>query len=677
MAAEPNAQSGGEALLDEVLGLYLAAADSGIAPEREELLACHPELRAELEAFFVSQDRVVRLTAPLRLLGGLASHETGGTTTTPPAHRVADSPAAPVSLGPFSNYELLEEIGQGGMSIVFKARQTSLNRFVALKMVRADRLASAADVQRFRNEAETVAGLDHPHIVPIHEVGEQDGKFYFSMKLMEGGSLAKAVARGQWPVASKEANRQAAELMATIARAVHHAHERGILHRDLKPSNVLLDAEGRPHVADFGLAKRTTTDSTLTESGAVVGTPSYMAPEQAAGQRDAVGRATDVYGLGTVLYALLTGGPPFRCESVLETLAEVKEGRPEPPTRQNPQVHRDLETICLKCLAKEPPRRYASAAELADDLDRWLAGEPIVARPESWPRWAWRGVRRRPKLLAAAAVLLLPLLTLLVAYVLRGPTAEEREARQQREALAEIQRELAAGRSVQLLGETGQPRWFRWQTTEGTKQTLQATDGAFAIQSWEYGLLELLPNLVTDSYRFSAEVRHDYAHGIWGQAGIYFGYSSFPTERGLEHRYAKLEFNDIEKEAEKLPGGGRQGNQVLVKLQLHWEPSMVCSSAHAGLWGFFSTVGNGKPGPWRRVAVEVTPSKVSAFWEGERIGELTREEFLNCAQWLDHSPNVPLPQFTQREALGLYVYSGAASYRNAVIEPLPQPEPTP
>ena len=172
MAAEPNAQSGGEALLDEVLGLYLAAADSGIAPEREELLARHPELRAELEAFFASQDRVVRLTAPLRLLGGLASHETGGTTTTPPAHRVADSPAAPVSLGPFSNYELLEEIGQGGMSIVFKARQSRLNRFVALKMVRADRLTSAADVQRFRNEAETVAGLDHPHIVPTYEVGE-------------------------------------------------------------------------------------------------------------------------------------------------------------------------------------------------------------------------------------------------------------------------------------------------------------------------------------------------------------------------------------------------------------------------------------------------------------------------------------------------------------------------
>src|SRR5262249_3482599 len=184
MAVEQNAQSAREKLLDEVLGLYLAAADSGLAPAREELLAGHPELRAELETFFASQDQVVRLTEPLRLLGRLTSNETAGTTTTPHSGRVPDVPAAPVRLGPFCDYELLEEIGQGGMSIVFKARQASLNRFVALKMVRGDRLASEADLQRFRNEAETVAGLDHPHIVPIHEVGEQGAQFYFSMKLM-------------------------------------------------------------------------------------------------------------------------------------------------------------------------------------------------------------------------------------------------------------------------------------------------------------------------------------------------------------------------------------------------------------------------------------------------------------------------------------------------------------
>jgi serine/threonine-protein kinase len=273
----------------------------------------------------------------------------------------------------FGDYELVEEIGRGGMGVIYKARQKSLNRLVALKMIRSISPGDAVEVQRLRQEAELIAQLDHPHIVPIHEVGIVQEQLYFTMKLTEGGSLA----------AFREDVRAAAQLLVPVARAVHHAHQRGVLHRDLKPSNIVLDEHGQPLVTDFGLAKRLASDSDLTQTGQLVGTPSYMAPEQAEGKRGTVTTATDVYGLGAILYALLTGKPPFRGETVLETLEQVKGQEPESPRRHNPRVDRDLETVCLKCLDKEPERRYGSAAALADDLQRYLDGEPVAACPPS------------------------------------------------------------------------------------------------------------------------------------------------------------------------------------------------------------------------------------------------------------------------------------------------------
>jgi hypothetical protein len=274
------------------------------------------------------------------------------------------------------------------MGVVWKARQRRPDRLVALKMFRGSDLASPTDVQRFRNEAEVIAQLDHPHILPVYEVGEHDGVHYFSMKLVEGGSLADHLD------SFRADPRAAARLLATVARAVHYAHQRGVLHRDLKPSNILLDAQGQPHVSDFGLAKRVEIDSSLTQSGSLLGTPSYMAPEQTSGRKGAVTTATDVYGLGAVLYALLSGQPPFRGETVLETLEQVREREPEPPCRINPKVDRELETISLKCLAKEPGRRYGSAEALAEDLESWLAGKPIQARAvgrlERLSRWCRR-----------------------------------------------------------------------------------------------------------------------------------------------------------------------------------------------------------------------------------------------------------------------------------------------
>jgi WD40 repeat protein/tRNA A-37 threonylcarbamoyl transferase component Bud32 len=317
-----------------------------------------------------------------------------------PGRKLAGAPAPPSRVS-IPGYEILGELGRGGMGVVYKARQRGLNRIVALKMILAASHASAKELTRFRHEGEVVAQLHHPNIVQIFEVGETEGRPFFSLEFVPGGSMSAKLDGTPWPV------RQAAQLLAKLARAIHAAHQLGIVHRDLKPANVLIDNDGTPKITDFGLAKKIDDSAGPTQSGAILGTPSYMAPEQAAGKTHQVGPVADVYALGSMLYELLTGRPPFRAETPVETLMQVVGEEPLPPHRLQPKVPRDIETICLKCLQKKPEQRYKSAEELAEDLDRFLAGSPIKARPQGIVERVLKAARRHPAVPAVSAVALL------------------------------------------------------------------------------------------------------------------------------------------------------------------------------------------------------------------------------------------------------------------------------
>ena len=357
----------------ELLDSYLARLQAGQKPDRQALLGEHPELASALDCL-----EALEVLAPPMGESDIVLEPNDGS--------VSDLPRD------FGPYELIREIGRGGMGVVYEARQKGLDRSVAVKMILASHLASPELVRRFQAEAKAAARLRHSHIVHIHEVGQFHGQDFFAMEYIAGRNLSEYMAAG--PIDTSEAIR----LVATVARAVDHLHQQGIVHRDLKPSNILLDSDGQPYVTDFGLAKVFVAGSEMTSTGTIVGTPSYMAPEQASGRRATVGPMTDVYSLGAILYELLTGMPPFRAETPLDTLMEILSGDPEMPRKINPHIPRGLELVCLKCLAKEPQDRYSTAAELADDLDRFASGEPLRVRPPTLLQRFWGWTRRQPAL---------------------------------------------------------------------------------------------------------------------------------------------------------------------------------------------------------------------------------------------------------------------------------------
>jgi tetratricopeptide (TPR) repeat protein/predicted Ser/Thr protein kinase len=382
--SEPSETSRCDLLAFDALAHYYdEGADTN--DRRAGLLAKYPEIADQLIAYFVNQDRLRGLSESFRAAQGAINDDP----TEPIGADIAGVRSTSASL---DEYELIEEICTGGMGIVYRARRRGLDRTVALKVLRPDR-TTASDRMRFQNEIQAVAYLDHPNIVPIYDVGPD----FFAMKLIPGGSLAESLPRYM------SAPRTAAQMMVKIARAVHHAHERGILHRDLKPSNVLLDGAGEPYVGDFGLAKRLGINLDLTQSGQVLGTLNYMAPEQAIGRAKDVTTRTDIWGLGTILYGMLTGRPPFAAISATVLLVQLQQTEPDRPSSHNRRLGRDLEAICLKCLEKDPENRYASALAVAEDLERWLTGRTTVARPIGRMRRAGRWCRRNPVMAALVA----------------------------------------------------------------------------------------------------------------------------------------------------------------------------------------------------------------------------------------------------------------------------------
>jgi tRNA A-37 threonylcarbamoyl transferase component Bud32 len=567
---------------------------------------------------------------------------------------------------------LLEEIERGGMGLVFKARDTRLNRVVALKMILAGPAARREEVIRFQREARAAGQLDHPNILPVYDVNEHDGQHYFTMPFVSGGSLAGHLPRlGADPC-------KVAGLVEKVARAVHHAHQQGILHRDLKPANILLDAADEPFVADFGLAKFIDETSNLTESRLGLGTPAYMAPEQADPKRGPVTSRTDVWALGVMLYELLAGERPFpgsRDAAVLGILND----EPVRLWRSRKAINPALGAIVAKCLEKDPARRYASTKELADDLAAWRTGRTVSVRPTAWTgrlgRFLWR--QRRGIVLVLLLLAALALGRYSVLLYRSSPTRQPPvvDATDPDEAHRQVQERLKHAQAVTLIGPTGEARYAR--PVLGIRDTVlsPAADGLYIVEGKRYSLVELVADPQCDEFVLRAEMWH--REGGTGMVGLYVNHATREQARGTEHTFCSLTFND----GPVVPSID-QGHLALRLWHFGdpWQGTVLRRSTGTSVRRFTPAGPSPAQPAWRTVAAAVSPAGLRVTWGQDEPIAFPRERLQRLMSNLTEEATLDEPAaegpafaeppvFPRRGGLGLFVYHGKASFRNVAILP--------
>ncbi len=575
----------------------------------------------------------------------------------------------------FGNYELREELGRGGMGVVFRAVQAVARREVAVKVLLGGAAGDALHGGRFAAEVSALAQLRHPNIVTVFEVGEVAGSAFFSMEYAPNGTLAGRLKQGPMPFLD------AAVLIGKLAEAVEAAHRLGVLHRDIKPANVLIGADGEPKLSDFGLAKWMNQDERLTASGAVMGTPGYMPPEQARGANE-VGPTADVYALGATLYACLTGSPPFRGPDKYSIIQRVLTLEPAAPRTVRRDAPAELEAICLKCLDKDPAKRYRAAKELAEDLARWRNGESTVARPLTRRRRAWRRIKRSWKPLTAALVLLSGVGIALAVVARQGKPPDPAPP------VAEIEAALRRGETVALIGASGPPKYQRWVVGTGIMSDAQPNQ-PLLVECHETGMLELTPDSHNDRFRLTAEFKQDASLSPESSAGIYFSHKLGPAgPGGSADRVVVLRFQDDQMNNTPV---FRVGDPLTLFdfLVVRTENTPFEFRGPSLATYMVQETKKGTSRPWRKVVAEVAPDTIQAYWRNPdgsmqpiRAGGI-RAEVLHKNDSGGHIPlleeTYPGIEFTglahsPRGGVGLYLRDCRVFFKNVVLEPL-APDP--
>jgi hypothetical protein len=610
---------------------------------------CVPAQNSRAEQLPVS----VQPSAASAASTSLATPRQGPGADPPTVDQSKDSTPSPAVNRLFGPYLILSELDHGGMGVVYHVRDVRLDREVALKVIRSGVLALPEEIQRFNREAKAVAQLKHPNIVPLYDVGQVDGHCYFTMELARGGSLARQRQRFQGDP------KAAVRLLIKVARAVQYVHERGMLHRDLKPGNILLGDGDQPLISDFGLAKAVGADPELTRPGAAVGTPAYMAPEQAAGESQRVGPAADVWSLGVIVYEFICGSRPFVGIDNQRLADAIVSDPPRPPRASRPGLDRDIETILLKCLEKEPDHRYATAGALADDLEAWLEGRPIQARPIGRLRRLGRWIRRRRMAVAASVLPLVAVGVLTLIWPATDPVLPPQNGKADPdEPLKKIENEMKQGRAVMLLGRTGEPAWLRW-LAPGKVQG--PANEAFTIQSENKAMLLLLPESKTPRYRIDAELRPDAkAKG----AGLFVCHSAHETGNGPLNAQCVARLNvDTQKTYMELV------HHVPNKKELNYRGVQVVAAK--SLPPSQTT--------WYRLSIKVSPAGIVMVVDGIEVASLAaakRLEFANALlQGRQELRSDVHPVFGPLGGLGLFVEAGVVSFRNVDLTPLPANPP--